>query len=163
MRVYLIIFYTCIHDIVYCLSAKTSQTELQMLIAKYPRHVKIKHLEKIKDKSALFDIIRHLAIPMSGKRLLRCEYYLLQIVGVLRLSLRCVDSYKYIYKGRYQSATKLPPWFIMAATGIHFINVSASKHHLKFKAFIRTWFYCIPILYLKSIRNPYITSGERSY
>ena len=81
------ILYMC-HIVVYCLSAETSQTELQMLIAKYPRHVKLKHMEKIKNKSAQLNIICHLAIPMSGKRLLRCEYHLLQILlrSLLRLS-----------------------------------------------------------------------------
>jgi len=40
--------------------------------------VKINDMAKIKKKTKQLDIIRHLPIPMFGKRLLRCEYYLLQ-------------------------------------------------------------------------------------
>ena len=82
------ILYMCI------LSAKTSSTELQSLIAKYPRHVKINEMEKIKNKSEQLDIIRHLAIPMFGKRQLRCEYYLLQI------SRSCIALSRLHFSGR---------------------------------------------------------------
>ena len=76
------------------LSAKKRPTELQKLIKKYPRHVKINDMEKLENKSEQLEIICNLALPMSGKRLLRCEYHVLQIPHI------CIALSRLPFSGR---------------------------------------------------------------